>query len=106
GAEEGRVSGQGGRPENSRITHTRSQRTVSFGNIAAVAAKLDVPKDVKLKDPKDWKIAGKPAKRLDVSDKVQGKPVYGIDVRVPNMLYASLVQCPVFGGTFKSVDES
>ena len=94
------------RAENSRIIHARSQRTVSFGNIAAAAAKLDVPKDVKLKDPKDWKIAGKPSKRRDVSNKVQGKPIYGIDVRVPNMLYASLVQCPVFNGTLKSVDDS
>ena len=77
-----------------------------FGTIAAVAAKLDVPKDIKLKDPKDGKIAGKPAKRLDVSNKVQGKPIYGIDVRLPKMMYASLVQCPVFKGTLKSVDDS
>src|SRR5262245_16544171 len=105
-AQEWKVPAQECRAENSHILHARSGRTVSFGNIAAVAAKLDPPKDVKLKDPKDWKIAGKPAKRLDVSDKVQGKPIYGIDVRVPNMLYASLVQCPVFKGTLKSVDDS
>jgi isoquinoline 1-oxidoreductase beta subunit len=98
-AQEWHVPAQECRAESSRIIHARSQRTVSFGNIAAVAAKLEPPQDVKLKDPKDWKIAGKPEKRLDVSNKVQGKPIYGIDVRVPNMLYASLVQCPVFGGT-------
>ncbi|HKD75525.1 MAG TPA: molybdopterin cofactor-binding domain-containing protein, partial [Ktedonobacterales bacterium] len=57
-AQEWKVPAQECRAENGRIIHTRSQRTVSFGNIAAVAAKLDVPKDVKLKDPKDWKIAG------------------------------------------------
>ena len=105
-AQEWKVPAQECRAENSRIIHSPSQRTVSFGNLAAVAAKLDVPKDVKLKDPKDWKIAGKPAKRLDVSNKVQGKPIYGIDVRVPNMLYAFLVQCPVFKGALKSVDDS
>jgi len=105
-AEEWKVPAQECRAENSRIIHARSQRTVSFGHIAAVAAKLDVPKEVKLKDPKDWKIAGKPAKRLDVSNKVQGKPIYGIDVRVPNMLYAAIIQSPVFGGTVKSYDEA
>ena len=51
------------------------------------------PKDVKLKDPKDWTLLGKPTKRLEIIDKVQGKPIYGIDVRVPDMLYAALVQC-------------
>ena len=94
------------RAENGRITHGQSERTVSFGKVAAIAAKLDLPKAVKLKDPKDWKLAGKPTKRIEISDKVQGKPIYGIDVRVPNMLYASLVQCPVFKGTLKSIDES
>ena len=85
-AEEWKVPAQECRAENSRIIHAPSQRTVSFGTIAAVGAKLDVPKDIKLKDPKDGKIAGKPAKRLDVSNKVQGKPIYGIDVRLPNMM--------------------
>jgi isoquinoline 1-oxidoreductase beta subunit len=94
------------RAENGRIIHARSERTVSFGKIAAAAARLDPPTEVKLKDPKDWKLAGHPAKRLDVGNKVAGKPIYGIDVRLPNMLYASLVQCPVFKGTLKSVDDS
>ena len=58
------------------------------------------------KDPKDWKLAGKPTQRLDVLDKVLGRPIYGIDVRVPAMLYAALAQCPVFRGTLKSVDET
>ena len=51
--------------------------------------------------PKDWRLIGKPTKRLDVADKVQGKPIYGIDVRVPGMLYAAIAQCPVFKGTLK-----
>ena len=64
------------------------------------------PSEVKLKDPKNWTLLGTPQKRLDTADKVTGKPIYGIDVRVPNMLYAAIVQCPVFGGTLKSYDES
>ena len=92
--------------ENSVISHRPSGRRVTFGQVAAAAAKVDPPKEVKLKDARDWKLAGKPMKRLEVSDKVQGKPIYGIDVRVPNMLYASLIQCPVFTGTLKAVDES
>jgi isoquinoline 1-oxidoreductase subunit beta len=105
-AQEWNVPAQECRAENGRITHEASERTVSFGKVAAIAAKLDPPKEVKLRDPKDWKLAGKPTKRIEISDKVQGKPIYGIDVRVPNMLYASLVQCPVFKGTLESIDES
>ena len=63
-----------------------------------------MPKDVKLKDPKDWKIAGKPLKRLDTADKVVGKMEYGIDVKLPGMLNASIKACPVFGGKVKSYD--
>jgi hypothetical protein len=60
------------------------------------------PKDPKLKDPKDWKIAGKSMRRLDVPDKVRGMPVFGVDVQLPNMLHASIVQSPVFLGKVKS----
>jgi isoquinoline 1-oxidoreductase beta subunit len=89
---------------NSAITHTPSGRKTTFGKVAEAAAKLDVPKDVKLKDPKDWKIAGKPLKRLDTMDKTTGKMMYGIDVKLPGMLNASIRQCPVFGGKVKSFD--
>jgi isoquinoline 1-oxidoreductase beta subunit len=92
--------------EKSVITHHPSGRRLKFGQVAAAAAKLDAPREVELKEAGDWKLAGKSMKRLEVSDKVQGKPIYGIDVRVPNMLYAALVQCPVFKGTLKAVDES
>ena len=57
-----------------------------------------------LKDPKDWKIAGKPLKRLDTADKVTGKQVYGIDLKLPGMLNAAIKDCPVFGGKVKSFD--
>ncbi len=68
---------------NSVITHKASGRTVTYGKVAEAAAKLDPPKDVPLKDPKDWTIAGKPLKRLDTPDKIIGKTVFGIDIRQP-----------------------
>jgi isoquinoline 1-oxidoreductase beta subunit len=72
---------------NSVITHKPSGRTITYGKVADAAAKLDVPpKDVPLKDPKDWKIAGKPLKRLDTADKLTGKQIYGIDLKLPGML--------------------
>ena len=64
------------------------------------------PADVKLKDPKDWKIAGKGVKRLDTADKTTGKMIYGIDVKLPGMLNAAIKDCPVFGGKLKSFDEA
>jgi len=88
------------------ITHKPSGRTLRFGEVAEAAAKLPPPAEPKLKDPKDWRLAGTPQKRLDTMDKVTGKPIFGIDVRMPNMLYAAIVQCPVFGGTPKSYDEA
>jgi isoquinoline 1-oxidoreductase beta subunit len=89
---------------NSLITHTPSGRSIRYGQVAAAAAKIEPPRDVKLKDPKDWKIAGKPLKRLDTADKVVGKMVYGIDVKLPGMLSAAILDCPVFGGKLKSFD--
>src|SRR5579883_1608496 len=82
--------------QNGIITHKPSGRTISFGKVADAAAKLDPPKDVPLKDPKTWTIAGKPLKRLDTPDKIVGKAIYGIDVRLPGMLYAAISASPVF----------
>jgi isoquinoline 1-oxidoreductase subunit beta len=91
---------------NSVITHTPSGRTTTYGKVAEAAAKLTPPADVKLKDPKDWKIIGKPLKRLDTADKTTGKMMYGIDVQLPGMLNAAIKACPVFGGKVKSYDEA
>ena len=91
--------------ENSTVTHS-SGKKATYGELAEAAAKLDVPKDIKLKDPKDWKIAGKPLHRLDTVDKTTGKMVYGIDVKLPGMLNAAIRQCPVFGGKVKSHDDA
>ncbi len=89
---------------NGVITHKASGRTVTFGKVADAAAKVEPPADIKLKDPKDWKIIGKGLKRLDTPDKVQGKTVYGIDVKLPGMLNAALKAAPVFGAKLKSFD--
>jgi len=89
---------------NSVITHTPSGRTITYGKVAEAAAKLEPPSEVKLKDPKEWKIAGKPLKRLDTMDKLTGKPLYGIDVKLAGMLSAAVKECPVFGGKLKSFD--
>ena len=89
---------------NSVITHGPTKRKLRYGQVAERAAKLPVPQDVKLKDPKDWKLAGKPIKRLDTADKVVGKTVYGIDVKLPGLLNAAIKDCPVFGGKVKSFD--
>ena len=86
------------------IKHNPSGRTTTYGKVAMAAAKLEPPNEVKLKDPKDWKIAGKPLPRLDTPDKVTGKQVYSMDVKQPGMLNAAVKESPVFGGKLKSFD--
>jgi isoquinoline 1-oxidoreductase subunit beta len=93
---------------NGVITHAASKRSLRYGEVAAAAAKLTPPdpKSITLKDPKDWKIAGKPVKRLDTADKLDGSKIFAIDLRLPGMLCAAVKDCPVFGGKLKSYDES
>ena len=91
---------------NSVITHMPSGRTTTYGKVVEAAARLEPPGDVKLKDPKDWKIAGKGLKRLDTPDKTTGATIYGIDVKLPGMLNAAIKDCPVTGGKLKSFDEA
>ncbi|MDO8397961.1 MAG: molybdopterin-dependent oxidoreductase [Bradyrhizobium sp.] len=88
---------------NSIITGPDGRKT-TFGKVTEAASKLPVPDKPKLKDPKDWKIAGKPLKRLDTADKVTGKQIYGSDLKLPGMLNAAIKECPVFGGKVKSFD--
>jgi isoquinoline 1-oxidoreductase beta subunit len=94
------------RAVSSVIIHAPSGRSATFGQVAGAATGIAPPHEVALKDAKDWKLLGKPTRRLEISDKVRGKTIYGIDVRLPGMLYATLIQAPVFKGTLKSVDES
>jgi isoquinoline 1-oxidoreductase beta subunit len=90
------------------ITHAASKRTISYGKVASAASKLPVPdfKTVALKDPKSWKVVGQPMKRLDTLDKLVGKQVYGIDLQLPGMLSASIMDAPVYGAKVKSYDEA
>src|SRR5262249_54846762 len=89
---------------SSVITHKPSGRTVTFGKVAAAAAKIEPPKDVPLKDPKDWKIAGKPLKRLATAPKLPGAPRYSPQPKRPGMLCAAIKDTPVFGGKLVSFD--
>ncbi|MDO8278490.1 MAG: molybdopterin-dependent oxidoreductase, partial [Burkholderiaceae bacterium] len=94
--------------DKSIITHRPSGRRTSYGKVAAAAARLTPPPaaSVKLKDPKDWKLAGKRLARLDTLDKVTGRQVFGSDLQLPGMLNAAIKDCPVFGGKLKSFDAS
>jgi isoquinoline 1-oxidoreductase beta subunit len=87
-----------------RITHLPTQRRTSYGQMAQAASRLPVPEAITLKDPSTWKIAGQPLPRLDTADKVNGRQVYGADLRLPGMLNAAIRDCPVFGGTLQSFD--
>ncbi|TMH01739.1 MAG: xanthine dehydrogenase family protein molybdopterin-binding subunit, partial [Betaproteobacteria bacterium] len=93
---------------NGVITHAGSNRKITYGKVAAAAAKLTAPdpKSVQLKDPKQWKIAGKPMKRLDTADKLNGSKIFAIDLKMPGMMNAAIKACPVFGGKLVSFDES
>lgn len=92
--------------ENSYVIHKGSDRKLSYGTLAAAAAKVAPPQDVKLKPDGEWKIIGKSVARFDVPAKTDGSAVFGIDVKLPGMVHAVPRQCPVFGGKVKSYDES
>jgi isoquinoline 1-oxidoreductase beta subunit len=81
-------------------------KSLSYGELAEAAAKLDPPKDVKLKEPKDFRLIGKPTKRVDTPSKTNGTAVFGIDVSLPGMLVAVVARPPVFGGKVKGFDAS
>ena len=88
------------------VIHTPSGKKIAYGDLADAAAALPVPVDVKLKDPSKFRIIGTSAKRLDVSGKVNGSAVYGIDVKLPDMKIATVQASPVFGGKVASFDEA
>lgn len=86
------------------VEHGGSGRRLGFGELALGAAKLPIPTDVALKDPAAFELLGKSQRRLDSAGKADGTARYGIDIRLPGLLYGAIVQCPVFGGTLVSFD--
>jgi isoquinoline 1-oxidoreductase beta subunit len=92
--------------ENSQVIHAASKRRFSYGELANLAARLPLPSDVPLKDPRDFKLIGKPVKRLDTPAKINGSAQFGLDVQLPNMLTVLIARSPVFGGKVKRLDAS
>jgi isoquinoline 1-oxidoreductase beta subunit len=90
--------------DNGKVIHTASGKTLRYGQLAEAATKITPPDFPKLKSPSEFKLIGKPIKRLDTPEKVDGSATFGIDVKVPNMLIATLKQSPVFGGIVKAYD--
>ncbi|MDC6166668.1 xanthine dehydrogenase family protein molybdopterin-binding subunit [Paucibacter sp. XJ19-41] len=92
------------RTENSRVIHAASQRSASYGELASEAVGIAPPAAPALKDPKDFKIIGKPVRRLDAWPKVDGSAKFGMDVQIPGMLTALIARPPLFGGKFARYD--
>jgi isoquinoline 1-oxidoreductase subunit beta len=94
------------RAQSGEVLHSPSGRRIKYGALAVDAARMSVPENVVLKQPRDFKLIGTPAKRLDTPAKVNGTAVYGIDARPPGVKIATLAQSPVFGGRVKNVDDA
>ena len=88
------------------VVHGPGGRQARFGELAADAARLPVPKDVRLKDPKDFRLVGQPLARVDIPEKTTGQAVFGLDMQVPDMLIASVAQPPAFGATVRGFDDA
>ena len=92
--------------EQGKVIHSASGRSLSFGILANAAAALPLPDDVPLKAPKNFKLIGKPVKRLDTPEKINGKAVFGMDVSLPGMLTVLIARSPVFGGKVMRFDDA
>ena len=90
---------------NGTVSHAASGRTLAYGDLIDAAAAIPVPQDPPLKDPKDFKLIGKPLKRFDTPSKVNGSAIYGIDAMLPGMKFATIAASPVFGGKVAKVDD-
>jgi isoquinoline 1-oxidoreductase beta subunit len=93
------------RAQSGEVLHAPTGRTIKYGELAADAARMPVPGNVALKRPEDFKLIGKPAKRLDAPSKVNGTAIFGIGARPPGVKIATVAQSPVFGGRLKNVDD-
>src|SRR6266542_3719535 len=103
-AQNWKVGPQSLRAENGNVIHAASGRRASFGSLANLAATLTPPKDVPLKDPKDFKLIGKPTRRLDTPAKLNGSAQFGLDVQIPGMMTVVILRPPVFGGKVLSLN--
>lgn len=92
--------------ERGEVVHAASGRRIKYGKLVVAAAKLPAPEKVALKPASDWKLIGKPLKRLDSAAKTNGTAMFGIDAVLPGMLFASVATSPVFGGKLKSVNDA
>ena len=92
--------------EQGFVINKMNNNKLSYGELVDEASKLPIPMDIKLKDPKDYKIIGKRVHRVDTPDKIYGKAKFGIDIVIPGMFYAAVKRCPAFGGSVKSYDSS
>ena len=105
-AQQWKVDPQSCTAASSVVTHTASGRKLSYGQLVDAAMKVAPPKDVTLKDPKDFVLIGKPLKRLDTPNKTDGKVIYGIDAMLPGMKFATIMASPVKGGKVSHVDQT
>ncbi len=103
-ADEWGVPASGCTTRDGIITHEASGRSISYGKVAGRAARATVPQEVRLKEPKDWRIIGRSVRRLDTVPKTNGREIFGIDLNLPGMLNATIRACPVFGGRLKTFD--
>ena len=92
------------RTEGGFVFHESSGRRADYGSLVGAAARLPIPATIKLKDPKNFRLIGKPTPRLDAERQVQGAPMFGIDVRLPGMLTACIARCPTLGGKLAGFD--
>ncbi len=90
--------------ENGFVIDSLDRKRLSYGSLAGAASKLPVPAKVPLKNAKDYRLIGQPLKRLDTLEKTSGRAQFGLDVRLPGMLYAAVVRCPVFAGSVSRFD--
>jgi isoquinoline 1-oxidoreductase beta subunit len=103
-AEKWSVAEQECNAEAGYVIHNGSRQRLGYGDLAEAASQREVPRSVKVKEPAEFRLLGKPLKRLDTPGKVRGEAKFGIDVRVPNMAFAALARCPRIGGRLASFD--
>src|SRR5688500_9014266 len=94
------------RAENNVVVNAATNARLTYGSLAEAAAKLPVPTDIRLKDPSQFRLIGKPTRRVDTPAKITGRATFGIDVQLPGMLYATVARSPVFGGKVARFDAS